>query len=69
MYPGMSEKRMIPQKTMQVPTQWATVKGFWKYQIENNNDRNFLKVRTSDAVRLGHSVVGTKTAECRDTGG
>jgi len=53
----------MPPNTRAVPTQWVRLKGFWKYQMEKRRLRNFLQVRTSVAVRLGHSAVSTNTAD------
>ena len=76
---GISLKRTMPPNTSAVPTQWVTLKGFWKYQMEKRRLRNFLKtgyflkcrniveihlqVKTRVAVRLGHSAVSTNTAD------
>ena len=46
---GISLKRTMPPNTRAVPTQWVTLKGFWKYQMENRRLRNFLKRK----VRVG----------------
>lgn len=40
-----------------VPNQCAKVNGFWKYIIENNREKNFLRVITKVTVNEAHSVV------------
>ena len=50
---GISLKRTMPPKTRAVPTQWVTLKGFWKYQIEKRRLRNFLKQIIYIKVRVG----------------
>lgn len=58
----MRVKQRVPAKTITVPTQWYKVKEFWKYQMENSSEQNFLSVRTRVTVSDAHSVVRMKTA-------
>ena len=60
---GRSENMRVPPNTRPVPSQWYTVKGFWKYQMLKMRLRNFLRVTTRVTVRLAHSVVSTNTDE------
>ena len=66
---GISLKRTMPPNTSAVPTQWVTLKGFWKYQMEKRRLRNFLK-QSYDAGQgtkapndiAGHLQVRTRVA-------
>lgn len=58
----MSENKSVPPKTKTVPSQCSAVNGFWKYQMLNSSETNFLKVTTNVTAKDEHSVVRTKTA-------
>ena len=52
---GISLKRTMPPNTRAVPTQWVTLKGFWKYQMEKRRLRNFLKQQGEKRYRSGNA--------------
>ena len=55
-----SVKINVPPKTKTVPSQWESVNGFWKYQMENKSDTNLRSVTTRVTVNDVHSDVRIK---------